>query len=182
MKYLLAALLFVALPAPPSVAQTQPQAAASTAAPASAPEHPATADQVREYFKLIHLDQTVHSMMESMLRAAQATAAPYYPASVWDDMRTTFANYDLLTDMIPVYQRHISQEDMSSILSFYHTPAGQRLLAAQPVMVAEAQAIFPAVGRKLGEEVAARHMDEIKAAKQKYDDDIAAGKNSSTPK
>ena len=179
MKHLLAALLFVALPASPSAAQTQPQTSASAAAPA--PEHPATPDQVREYFKLIRLDQTVHSMMESMLKAAQATAAPYYPDSVWDDMRTTFGNYDLLTDLIPVYQRHISQDDMSSILSFYHTPAGQRLLVAQPVMVAEAQAIFPSVGRKLGEEVAARHMEEIKAAKQKYDDDIAR-KNSSTPK
>lgn len=179
MKYLLAALLFLALPASQSVAQTQTQAGASALAPA--PEHPATPDQVREYFKVVGLDQTVHNIMDQMLKAAQATSAPYYPQSVWDDMRTTFGNYDLLAEMIPIYQRHISQEDMSAILSFYHTPSGQRLLAAQPLMVAEAQAIFPAVGRKLGEEVAARHMEEIKAAKQKYDDDIAR-KSSSTPK
>lgn len=179
MKYLLAALLFLPLPASQSVAQTQTQASASALAPA--PEHPATPDQVREYFKVVGLDQTVHNIMDQMLKAAQATSAPYYPQSVWDDMRTTFGNYDLLAEMIPIYQRHISQEDMSAILSFYHTPSGQRLLAAQPVMVAEAQAIFPAVGRKLGEEVAARHMEEIKAAKQKYDDD-SARKSSSTPK
>jgi hypothetical protein len=181
MKYLLAVLLFVALPASPCAAQTQPQADASAGAPRTAPEHPATSDQVREYFKLVRLDQTVHNIMEQMLKAAQATSAPYYPQSVWDDMRTTFGNYDLMTDMVPIYQRHISQEDMSAILSFYHSPSGERLLAAQPVMVAEAQAIFPAVGRKLGEEVAARHMEEIKAAKQKYDEDLAR-KSSSTPK
>jgi hypothetical protein len=58
MKHLLAALLFVALPASPSVAQTQPLTVASTAAPGPAPEHPATPDQVSEYFKLIRLDQT----------------------------------------------------------------------------------------------------------------------------
>lgn len=151
------------------------------ASASAAPLHPATEEQVREYFQVVHLDKAVHGAMEQMLNASRATAPPYFPDSVWEDMSKTFASYDLLAEMVPIYQRHISQEDMDAILKFYRTDSGRRLLEAQPAMVAEAQATFPAVGRKLGQEVAARHMDEIQAAKKKYEDDIAARKNSSAP-
>jgi hypothetical protein len=114
--------------------------------------------------------------MEQMLKASKVTAPPYIPDPVWEDMSKTFSSYDLLTDMIPIYQRHISREDMDAILAFYRTDSGRRLLEAQPAMVAEAQAAFPAVGRRLGQEVAARHMEEIQAAKKKYDDEHAAPK------
>jgi hypothetical protein len=70
---------------------------------------------------------------------------------------------------------------MAAILAFYHTNSGRRLLEAQPAMVAEAQATFPNVGRRLGQEVAARHMEEITAAKKKYEDDIATRKNATAP-
>jgi hypothetical protein len=88
-------------------------------------------------------------------------------------MTKTFGSYDLLAEMIPIYQRHLSHEDMVSILAFYRTEGGRHLVEAQPAMVAEAQAVFPAVGRKLGQEVAARHMEEIQAAKKKFDDEHA---------
>ena len=179
MKRRFAVLLFASLSVV-SVAQTATQSGAAAAAPA--PAHPATAEQVREYFQLVHLDKTVHGAMEQMLKASRATAPPYLPDSVWEDMSKTFASYDLLSEMVPIYQRHISREDMDAILAFYRTESGRRLLEAQPAMVAEAQATFPAVGRKLGQEVAARHMAEIEAAKKKYEDDIAAQKNSAAPK
>jgi hypothetical protein len=178
MKRLLAALLFAYFSVV-SFAQTaaQPGGGAATAAPV----HPATAEQVREYFLLVHLDKSVHGAMEQMLKASRAAAPPYLPDSVWEDMSKTFAAYDLIGEMVPIYQRHISQEDMAAILAFYHTNSGRRLLEAQPAMVAEAQATFPNVGRRLGQEVAARHMEEITAAKKKYEDDIATRKNATAP-
>jgi hypothetical protein len=166
MKRLLAALLFAYFSVV-SFAQTaaQPGGGAATAAPV----HPATAEQVREYFLLVHLDKSVHGAMEQMLKASRAAAPPYLPDSVWEDMSKTFAAYDLIGEMVPIYQRHISQEDMAAILTFYHTDSGRRLIEAQPAMVAEAQATFPSLGRKLGQEVAARHMAEIEAARKKYE-------------
>ena len=162
MKRLLAALLFAYFSVV-SFAQTAAQPGAD------APAHPATAEQVREYFLLVHLDRSVHGAMEQMLKASRAAAPPYLPDSVWEDMSKTFAAYDLTSEMVPIYQRHISQEDMAAILAFYHTESGRRLIDAQPAMVAEAQATFPSLGRKLGQEVTARHMAEIEAAKKKYE-------------
>ena len=179
MKRLIAALLFASLSFVSS-GQTATQSSAEVAS--AVPLHPATPEQVREYFQLVHLDKSVHGAMEQMLKASRATAPPYFPDSVWEDMSKTFASYDLLSEMVPIYQRHISQEDMAAILTFYRTDSGKRLLEAQPAMVAEAQATFPAVGRKLGQEVAARHMEEIQAAKKKYEDGMAAPQSSPKPK
>jgi len=158
-------------------AQNVVQPAASASIPT--PQHPATADQIREYFNVINLDRTVHQLMDQMVKAMQATSAPYYPASVWEDMHKSIGEFDILGPMVPIYQKYVSQEDMAATLAFYRSDAGQRLLAAQPVMAAESQTIFPELGRKIGEEVARRHLDEIIAAKKKYDDDIAAKQNSS---
>lgn len=173
MKRLCAALLFASLTVV-SLAQTAtPPGAAAAPAP---PANPATPEQIREYFQIVHLDQTIHAVMEQMLKASRAQAPPYLPDVVWEDMTKTFASYDLLAEMIPIYQRHLSREDMASILAFYRTEGGRHLVAAQPAMVAEAQAVFPTVGHRLGQEVAARHMEEIQAAKKKYDDEHAAPK------
>lgn len=51
---------------------------------------------------------------------------------------------EIISAMIPVYQRHYSVEDMRAISAFYSTPAGQRMLEEQPrTMVEVMQAIRP---------------------------------------
>jgi Uncharacterized protein conserved in bacteria (DUF2059) len=183
MKRLFAALLFLLLSTGSGPAQSQPQDVPAAAASAPArPEHPATPEQIREYFKLIRLDQTVHNMIEQSLKSMQTTSAPYFPASLWDDMRKTFMDYDLLSDMVSVYQKYISTEDMEATLAFYHSAPGQRLLAAQPLMVADVQTRFREIGTKLGSQVAARHLDEINTAKKTYDEGVAAQQNSQKQK
>jgi hypothetical protein len=130
---------------------------------------PATPEQVREYFRVIGLDQTMKKLMSQMFAAMKSTSAPYIPESVWADMETTFNNYDLLSEIIPIYQQHLSRSDMEAVLGFYKTDAGRHLLENQDVMSAEAQAKFRKIGQRLGEEVGMRHSDEIVAAQKKYE-------------
>jgi hypothetical protein len=166
-----------------SFAQTSTPASPSAVQVSTPPEidiaHQATEQQVREYFALLGLDKAMKDLLNQTFKAMQTTSAPYLPNSLWADMQKTFQEYDLVSELVPVYQRHISREDMASALAFYHTDAGKHMLAAQPVMVAESQTKFRDIGRKLGEEVGLRHADEIVAAKKKYDDEIIAKQNSS---
>ena len=67
MKRLLAALLFASLSVI-SFSQTAAQPGADTVATAPPPAHSATAEQIRAYFELVHMDKTVHGAMEQMLR------------------------------------------------------------------------------------------------------------------
>jgi len=44
---------------------------------------------------------------------------------------------EMLDDLVAVYQRHLTREDVEAITAFYQTPAGQHLLENQPAMMKE---------------------------------------------
>jgi len=45
---------------------------------------------------------------------------------------------EMVDAMIPIYQRHLTKADLDSVIAFYSSPAGQKLLKEQPAMTAEA--------------------------------------------
>jgi hypothetical protein len=60
---------------------------------------------------------------------------------------------------VPVYERHLTHADVQSILAFYDSPAGQKLLKGTPAMMAEsAQAVQPIIQK---------HQPELDAAAEK---------------
>lgn len=81
-------------------------------------------------------------------------------------MRTSVADLDLQAAFIPAYQRYFSEEDMASVIAFYKSPTGQRLLESQPLIESAAGDQLRKAGRAIGQEVYLRHKDEIEAAKK----------------
>lgn len=145
-------------------ARSQAPASSATSDPApniAAPEHPATPEQIREYLVLIKYVGTAHKLMGQMLNASRATAAPYYSASFWEDMEKAIMEIDLVTPVIPAYQKYFSQEDMAATIAFYKSPAGQRLLEAQPFISSSAADVLRKAGSEAGREVGLKHKDEI---------------------
>lgn len=53
---------------------------------------------------------------------------------------------EMLNDMVEVYQRHLSSDDVDGIIAFYRSLPGQHLVAAQPLM---AQEVMPMVMKKM---------------------------------
>ncbi len=43
----------------------------------------------------------------------------------------------MIADIIPVYQRHFTKDDVNAQIAFYSTPAGQRMIELQPVIMKE---------------------------------------------
>jgi hypothetical protein len=146
----------------------------SAVTPDIVPLHPATAEQMREYYQLTHTMETAHSMMDQMVVTMQTTSVPYLTKAFWDDMRISFAKFDLETYFTPAYQKYFSEEDMASVIAFYKSPAGQRLLQSLPLIESVAGDQLKAAGQTIGHEVYLRHKDEIDAAKKKYDADHAS--------
>ena len=141
-------------------AQSAPsQSTAPTEIPT--PAHPATPDQVREYLSLVDYVGSSHKMMGQLLKASRATSAPYYTPSFWDDMEKALMEIDLITPVIPAYQKYFSQEDMAATIAFYKSPAGKHLLQAQPAIASAAGDILRQAGHAAGEEVGAKHKQEI---------------------
>ena len=50
----------------------------------------------------------------------------------------------MLDDMVPVYQRHLTKSDVDALITFYSSPAGQKLVREMPAMTLESmQAASP---------------------------------------
>ena len=146
-------------------AQTQP-----TEPDTTVPAHPATVEQIHQYYTLTHSIDTARKIMDQTVVAMQATSPEYLPQDFWDDMRKSLAALDLEAAFTPAFQKYFSEEDMRGILDFYRSPSGQRLLAAQPQIASYMQAQLRTVGQKIGQEVYVRHKDEIDAARNKYEE------------
>jgi len=76
---------------------------------------------------------------------------------------------EMLDDLVAVYQRHLSREDVEGIVAFYRSEAGQHLLDAQPLMARE---VMPAVTEKFE----ARNKVLIERYKKELNDAIGAPK------
>lgn len=59
---------------------------------------------------------------------------------------------DMMDDMVPVYQKHLTKADVDAMIGFYSTPTGQKILREMPAMAAEGmQALQPRMRKILDE-------------------------------
>jgi hypothetical protein len=81
--------------------------------------------------------------LEKALRAGN----PNLDAAAAADLRREYERIrlqkmrDLMKDAPAIYARHLSQDDMVSIMTFYRTPAGTKLMKEVPAIVSEIFAI-----------------------------------------
>ena len=129
-------------------------------------EAAADKEDIQKLFVTLHLADMMQNLMAtSMQQQKQIThdALKRKMPSMTDDefkrmdsfidqFAKTIDLNGILDDMIPVYQRHLTKNDVSAMLAFYNTPTGQKLLREQPAMMAEAmQAMQPRMQRMMSD-------------------------------
>jgi hypothetical protein len=112
---------------------------------------PATKEDVEKLFATMHIREQMRSMMEVMSKQsrqmAQDSLKKKVPELTEKDLERLDQMMDriqkqldfdaMIDDMIPVYQRHLTKEDIAAMEAFYETPTGQKMLREQPEMTAE---------------------------------------------
>jgi hypothetical protein len=108
-----------------------------------------TRDKEREIRKLLEVTGTVKTMPEMLdqMIVEFRKALPNVPSEFWDDFRKEIKIDELVGLMVPVYDKHLSLEDIKAANAFFATPAGRHFAERMSVMSAEG---FE-VGRKWGE-------------------------------
>jgi hypothetical protein len=61
--------------------------------------------------------------------------------------------------IIPIYDKYLTTDDLKGLLEYYHSPLGQRMLKTLPELTRESQATGFALGQKAAQET----MEELKA-------------------
>lgn len=131
---------------------------ASLAQSTVAEQGPATREDVVKLFDVMKIHDQVRAVMDSVMKQQRTMMHDMilkkYPDSSEEDMRGAdafladfmkdFPMDAMLDDMIPVYQKHLSQADVAAMTSFYASPTGQKLVREMPAMTAESmQAMAP---------------------------------------
>jgi hypothetical protein len=127
---------------------------------------PADKEDVQKLFVALHLGEMMQNVMTtSMQQQKQVThdvLKKKMPSMREDEFRRMDAFIDefsktidlkgLLDDMVPVYQRHLTKNDVAAMLAFYNTPTGQKLLREQPAMMSEGmQAMQPRMQKMMSD-------------------------------
>ncbi|HEX5719513.1 MAG TPA: DUF2059 domain-containing protein [Thermoanaerobaculia bacterium] len=81
----------------------------------------------------------------------------------WDGFRAEINTEDLVSMTVPIYDKHLSHEDIRALIAFYQTPVGARLIEKLPVIAQESMA----AGMKWGQEIAQKAMAKLQAQEKK---------------
>jgi hypothetical protein len=127
-------------------------------------DSPATREDVLKLFDIMHVhdqmllivDATVkqqRSMMHDMLKRQFPRTTEEVKDMPLDDM---------LNDMIPIYQKHLTSADVDAMSAFYSTPTGQKLLREMPAMASESMQVSYPRMRAMTEKIVIRAQDKAK--------------------
>jgi len=129
----------------------------------AAQEPPATKEQkVRELLAVMRAADLGLQVIDGMI-GGMKEALPAAPDEFWTSFRQKIKASDLVDMLVPVYAKHLDTADIDELIRFYRTPAGQRFLDKQPVILEESMAI----GEKWGEQLAARAVEDLQKTQHK---------------
>jgi len=130
----------------PAVAQVTTSSSSSDAA---------TKEQIQKLFDVMQIREQSHRMMDSVekqmqamstqtikMRYPQITAAELAKANrITEESLKQVPMDAILDDMIPIYQKHLSQADVDAMIVFYSSPTGKKLMQEMPAITQEAMAM-----------------------------------------
>jgi uncharacterized protein len=139
---------------------------------------PATKEDVERYLQVIHSQDMMRTLMDAMAKSMQQMTHDRYlkekdklPADfeartnkMMDDMMKDMPFEEMIQAMVPTYQKHFTKGDMDSLVAFYTSPTGQKLLQEMPAITAETMtAIMP---------IMRQHMDAMNRRLQQQTDEM----------
>lgn len=120
-------------------------------AEASGPEARRRKEQkVRRLMALTGAEDAGKQMLDIMTE--QFAHNPSIPQGFMEKFRELAEKQSMVDMLVPVYMRHLNEEDLDAAIAFHESPAGRRFLAAQPRVMEEAKEVGEQWGVRLAEQ------------------------------
>jgi len=123
----------------------------------TAPENAKTAS-IRKLLGLMEAGATFRSALQIQADQMKKTAKDI-PSRFWDELLKEIDTQAFLELVIPIYDKHLSEDDLEALIAFYQTPSGKKLISVLPQIMAETGA----AGEKYGAEVSKRVIKKMQA-------------------
>jgi hypothetical protein len=142
---------FSALGQTPHASTTPAKEQAQSKPKAAEPGNIASREQIMKLLELLQVPDslalTLDAMKEQMkigallvFREKVENPSPEQINSVnaiVDDEFKKIGMEDLIQDVVPIYQKHLSRSDVEAVIRFYSSPVGQKIRREQPAMARE---------------------------------------------
>jgi hypothetical protein len=157
-----------------SCALANAQKSPAPAQPSSTKKQPAsekaTEEQVLKLLDMLQIRDNLQITLDAMRRQmqhgseemlrekiAQPTADQIRAVDkIVDEEFAHISMDDLVRDVVPIYQRHLTKSDVAALIAFYSSPVGQKLRREQPAMMRESMEATSAGQREKMEQLLAR--------------------------
>jgi len=157
-----------------ALAQQSPAPAKTAAKPqASRPvatDGPPSAEQVMKLLELLQVRDSLQVTLDAVKNEMRRSAEDQFSEKILnpspeqlkslqvivDDAFGDLSADDMIKDVVPVYQKHLTRSDVRALVAFYSSPAGQKILREQPAMIRESMQAAGASQQKKMEKVLAK--------------------------
>jgi uncharacterized protein len=130
-------------------------ARADSSAGQKAPETQKQKD-IRKLLKITGSGELGTQVMSQMI-GNMKKAMPQVPEKFWADFMKEVHTDELIDLIVPVYDRNLSQGDVTELIKFYESPTGKRFVSVLPKITQESMG----VGEKWGRELAMKVMTKL---------------------
>lgn len=135
-------------PASPPPAKANPQSKPAATAPAN---NVASREQIMKLLDLLQVPDSLALTLDAMKEQMKIGALQVFREKVEnpspeqinsvnaivDDEFKKIGMEDLIKDVVPIYQKHLSRSDVEAVIRFYSSPVGQKIRREQPAMARE---------------------------------------------
>lgn len=150
-RLILAALALALLCAGPALAQQAPgQAEGDDAA--------AKRQDIRRLLELTGSAQLGQQIIGQMMETFKKTD-PKVPESFWDEMAKEFDSKTMIDLVVPIYDKHLTHEDVKGLIAFYESPVGRKMTSVLPAIAQESLQ----AGQRWGMDIARRMQQKLEA-------------------
>ena len=88
---------------------------------------------------------------------------PQVPQKFWDDVMKEFDAKSMIDLVVPIYDRHLTHDDVKGLIVFYQSPLGRKMTSVMPQIAQESMQ----VGQQWGMQIAQRVQKRLEEQKKK---------------
>lgn len=78
----------------------------------------------------------------------------------WDEFSKEIKAEDLVSLIVPIYDKYYTENDIDQLINFYNSPIGKKMIEILPQLTQESMAAGQAWGKMIGERVVQRLTDK----------------------
>ena len=114
---------------------------------------------IRKMLEVTGVEKNFQVLIPRLIEV-QKESNPNIPVEFWDRFQEKMLQEsmeEVYEVMIPIYKKHLTEDDVADILEFYKTPAGKSLNEKTPMIMQESMT----VGGELGKKIALKVTEEL---------------------